>query len=152
MPSPLRFTKLHPGMILIWTWALLGLVFLPTNYRAGAATAHGHALLQLWADARDGRVQHHDASVPESAGSAYGWLNPLVTDPAPAQDDDTSPDIGEQNDSASRAGSLHFLAAVGDLPAADVASRPVIAAAAPLPAGRLPEAPTPPPRWRPAFT
>ena len=39
--------------------ALLGLLLLPIQMRAGAASPHPHALLHLLLDARDGAFDHH---------------------------------------------------------------------------------------------
>lgn len=45
--------------------ALLALLLLPINYRAGAATPHGHALIQLIHEARAGiPVHRHGADRP----------------------------------------------------------------------------------------
>ena len=40
---------------LLWGMALLGLLLLPSDYRAGAESAHAHSLIQLWADASQGQ-------------------------------------------------------------------------------------------------
>ncbi|MCA9878789.1 MAG: hypothetical protein KC442_13440, partial [Thermomicrobiales bacterium] len=45
----------------LWTLALLGLLFLPTEYRGGAEAPHSHALLQLLLDAQDGQFAHTHA-------------------------------------------------------------------------------------------
>src|SRR5829696_2912325 len=44
---------------LLWGMALLGLLLLPSSYRAGAESAHAHSLIQLWADAANGTIRHH---------------------------------------------------------------------------------------------
>jgi hypothetical protein len=41
--------------------ALVALLLLPVQMRAGGADAHPHALLHLMLDARDGTFDHHDA-------------------------------------------------------------------------------------------
>ena len=53
------FTDGAPGSS--GAWRMLGLCLLPTDYRAGAETAHAHSLFQLWLDAADGGVFHEHA-------------------------------------------------------------------------------------------
>lgn len=150
MPRVLRATNLHPSVTLVWALALLGMAFLPTNYRAGAGTAHGHALLQLWADARDGSVQHHQSPIADGAGVQVDWLDPLVTSEVSAQSSSSSPDAGDQNDSAP-AGGVQALVDESSAPALDLAPHPVTAAAVLPVAGKSPAVPSPPPRWTPGF-
>jgi hypothetical protein len=127
---------------LLWATALVGLLLLPVDYRAGAEHAHAHSLLQLWADAADGRVHHH-------ARAGIDWLDPAVDAPEAAgfaAAGESKPDVGEQQDSAPAAGGLHLLlSALDALPIVSVARRPAVSLAHPL-AGLFPPIPVPPPR------
>lgn len=124
--------------------ALLGLLLLPTNYRADGSSQHGHALLQVWADAADGRLQHHgDDDV--ATGIQSDWLDPLVTDQGAAQDASRRPDVGGQNDSAPASGGMPLLVDGVVVPVEAVAAAAIVAAIALL-AGRPAPVPTPPPR------
>lgn len=149
MPRALQTTNLHSSRTLIWALALLGMALLPTNYRADAGAAHGHALLQLWADARDGRVQHHQSPLADDGGARLDWLDPLVASEAPASNS-WSPDAGDQNDSAP-AGGVQALVDESSEPVLDPARRPVTATAVLAVVGRSPAVPSPPPRWTPGF-
>lgn len=42
--------------------AMLGLLFMPIEYRAGADHPHAHALIQLFAEAAHGAPRHHQAA------------------------------------------------------------------------------------------
>src|SRR5687768_12233062 len=52
-------SRVSTRIYLLWSMALLGLLLLPANYRAGAESAHAHSLIQLWTDANNGTVRHH---------------------------------------------------------------------------------------------
>lgn len=67
---------------LLWGLALIGLLLLPSDYRAGAEAAHGHTLMHLWLDAADGAVHHHQE--PGGQGAAWDWLKPSVAGAEPA--------------------------------------------------------------------
>ena len=60
--------------------ALLGLLLLPANYRAGAESAHAHSLIQLWTDVSNGTVRHHvdHDRVHPSPGVSSSWFDPSV--------------------------------------------------------------------------
>jgi hypothetical protein len=74
--------------------ALLGLLLLPIQMRAGAQDPHPHALLHLLVDARDGAFDHHTLSEAPGAAGAH------------------HPDIPTVGQSISAAGGLAALAAV----------------------------------------
>jgi hypothetical protein len=139
---------------LLWGLALLGLLLLPSDYRAGAETAHGHALMHLWIDAADGAVHHHHRSAAHvsSQGAAWDWLDPSVAGAAETEHPQTGearPDVAGHQDSAPVAGGVHLLlAAVAFI---------VLGAAHPFPpsapyrapASRAVQVLLPPPRWTP---
>jgi hypothetical protein len=102
------------GSYLLWGMALLSLLLLPTDFRAGAEAPHGHSLFQLWADASDGRVDHH--VVHELVASGHGlstsWFDPTVgeTNSNRSSDlDDERLDIAAQHESASVGSGLDLL-------------------------------------------
>ena len=141
---------------LLWGLALLGLLLLPTDYRAGAETAHGHALIQLWFDAADGAIHHHHAPIA-GANSAprdvvQDWLEPVVIDPAErdvSATGDARPDVGSHQDTAPVGGSVHLLVkTVVFLVLAAARSAPTVESR-PAPRGRVTRVLLPPPRWTP---
>ena len=94
---------------LLWGLALLGLLLLPSDYQAGAETAHGHALMHLWLDAADGVMHHHD---PGANGAAWDWLDPALAgahETGPTDAGASHPDVGEHQDSAPAGGGVHML-------------------------------------------
>jgi hypothetical protein len=139
---------------LLWGLALLGLLLLPSDYRAGAETAHGHALMQLWIDAADGAVHHHHVSAAHVAprGVAWDWLDPSVAGAAETEYPQTGKaqsDVAGHQDSTPAVGGVHLLVtAVAFL---------VLGAARPFPpsapyrasASRAVQVLLPPPRWTP---
>jgi hypothetical protein len=139
---------------LLWGLALLGLLLLPSDYRAGAEAAHGHALMQLWIDAADGTVHHHHASDARVAtqGANRDWLDPAVDDPtAPEMGAAAAahPDVGEHQDASPAAGGLHFqIQAVALLVLATARSVPPLAPYR-MPKSRVTRVLLPPPRWTP---
>lgn len=139
---------------LLWGLALLGLLLLPSDYRAGAETAHGHALMQLWIDAADGAVHHHHASDAHVAtqGAARDWLEPAVDDPMARESGaagEARPDVGEHQDASPAAGGPHFqILAVVLLVLATARSVPPLAPCR-LPKSRVTRVLLPPPRWTP---
>jgi hypothetical protein len=133
--------------------ALLGLLLLPSDYRAGAESAHAHSLVQLWADATDGAIYHqhhiHRAGAIEMApNSMVSWFDPAVGEPSGAGE--TSPDVGEHQETAPVTGGVHLLLVT--------VTAPIVVAAETEPtfgperrlAGRFPRILLPPPRWTPA--
>ncbi len=139
---------------LLWGLALMGLLLLPSNYRAGAETAHGHALMQLWIDASDGAVHHHHASVAHTAfqGAAWDWLDPAVNDPTASEAHAAGaaqPDEGQHQDATPAAGGVHLLlTAVALLVLVTARSVPPLAPCR-LPKSRVTRVLLPPPRWTP---
>jgi hypothetical protein len=99
----------------LWILALIGLLFLPTEYRGGASAPHSHALLQLLLDAQDGHFLHIHAQPEMSAGHAYGWLDPAVADDAVGTTQGR-PDVGSQQESAPALSIITFLVVLPQLP------------------------------------
>lgn len=102
---------------LLWGMALLGLLLLPSDYRAGAEWTHGHALAQLWIDASDGTIRHHHHTPANTQDrlDAGSWFDPALN--VAGNDESTSravadPDIGHQHDSSPVSGSAQFLIAI----------------------------------------
>jgi hypothetical protein len=140
---------------LLWGMALLGLLLLPSDYRAGAEIAHGHSLVQLWVDAGYGTVHHaHDHPRAPDAASARttSWLEPLIGDTGRAGSaslNDERPDVAEQHDSAPTASGIHILLTMMSVSLA-LGVRPVTAASFDRPiSGLPPRIVLPPPRWTP---
>jgi hypothetical protein len=125
------------------------LLLLPSNYQAGAETAHGHALMHLWLDAEDGAMHHHH---DPGSQAAWDWLDPALAGAHEAEPTDAGAshaDVGEHQDSAPAGGGVHMLfGAVAFL---------VLGAARAAPPGRRRRALVgqsvpillPPPRWMP---
>jgi hypothetical protein len=105
---------------LLWGMALLGLLLLPTGYRAGAESVHSHSLVQVWVDALDGTIRHtHDRQLaPESViALPTSWLDPLVGDAGsagPIGVDDERPDVAQQQESAPTTSGVHLLLTIAD--------------------------------------
>lgn len=99
----------------LWILALIGLLFLPTEYRGGAAAPHSHALLQLILDAQDGQFLHTHTHQSAPPGFAYDWLDPAVADDAVGSAD-TYPDVGGQQERASAMSIITFLVVLPLLP------------------------------------
>ena len=105
------------GSCLLWGMALLSLLLLPTDFRAGAEAPHGHSLFQLWADASDGRVGHHVARELFASGPILSptWFDPVAGE---TQDIRTSglrgerPDVAGQHESAPVSGGIDLLVTV----------------------------------------
>src|SRR5688572_17809119 len=99
-----RISPLSIWFCLLWGMALLGLLLLPSNYRAGAESAHAHSLIQLWVDAGEGRVHHAHSGLSEPGPAlSTSWFDPAVADGGRAEPvgfDDPRPDLAEQHDSA----------------------------------------------------
>ncbi|MDQ3226854.1 MAG: hypothetical protein M3Q50_09530 [Chloroflexota bacterium] len=142
-----------PG--LIWGLALLGLFLLPTQYRAGAETAHAHSLAQLWVDAGDGSVHHHDfvpshhESGPSHAGGAASWFDPAAGAGSVGEHREhglASLDVGEQHDAAPAASGVHFLAGAMTTVVIAAASRAPIGFASRIPQSLYQRVLFPPPR------
>ncbi|MBW3633645.1 MAG: hypothetical protein KY456_11535 [Chloroflexi bacterium] len=140
---------------LLWALALLGLLLLPSDYRAGAEIAHGHSLVQLWVDATDGTVDHaHDHHlVPDPASPlTTSWLDPLVGDPGTAGSSrpvDEAPDAAKQHDSAPTASGIQLLLTTGIVLLAVGWRLEPAAGSDRLVTGLSPRVVVPPPRWTP---
>jgi len=90
-------------ILLLRALALLGLLLLPIQMRAGAASPHPHALLHLLLDARDGAFDHH--TFGETAGAATNHdVEHLAATGSP------SPDTPSYTTSITAAGGLAVLA------------------------------------------
>ena len=143
-----------PGWATIfWGLALLSLMSLPSNFRAGADALHGHSLVQLWADAADGRVDHHlhHGTAAEVVRLQSDWFDPRVELDAPAPWSGlVQLDVSEHDDTTPAPGGIHLLLATFALvPPVGAAARPLVTARRPL-AGRTPGVLAPPPRAIPA--
>ena len=92
----------------LWILALIGLLFLPTEYRGGAAAPHSHALIQLLLDAQDGHFKHIHAHPEASTGIAHDWLDPAVADDA-SNAGQSRLDFGQQQESAPALSVVTFL-------------------------------------------
>ena len=108
-----------PG--LLWAMALLGLVLLPTDYRAGGEFAHAHSLLQLWIDAGDGTIQHHVSGLLAAHPGNHDWFDPTVDEAGEMQDHadcrscHSEPDVGDQQDSAPTSSGVELMLAASML-------------------------------------
>ena len=73
-------SQVSTWICLLWSMALLGLLLLPSHYRAGAESPHAHSLLQLWADATNGTVRHHKdhGLVHPGRDLSTSWFDPSV--------------------------------------------------------------------------
>jgi hypothetical protein len=89
--------------------ALLSLLLLPIDFRAGAEAPHGHSLIQLWVDVSDGRLDHHvDRELLASGpGLSTSWFDPAMGETKEIGAigfDGGRPDIAAQHESAPVAG------------------------------------------------
>ena len=150
-----RNSRLSTSFSLLWGMALLGLLLLPANYRAGAESAHAHSLIQLFADATNGTIRHHlhygmGHPDPERSSS---WFDPSVGDTRTSQSAilaDEPLDAAEQQDSAPVSSGVHLLlTSMMAIVALGVGQAPIA-----LPGlrqnGLSPRILVPPPRWTPA--
>lgn len=150
MPQEPRSSDIDRRLTPLWTLALLGILLFPTNYRAGAMTAHGHSLFQLWADAADGRVQHHGAPSSDAASNQRSGFDPSVIDQTVTVNDQAASDGGDQSDSEPASfGAKFFVTSVTFSIAAVAVREPIVLPLRPL-YGWSPAVPSPPPRQLPA--
>ena len=129
---------------------MLGLLLLPSDYRAGAQTAHAHALVHLWIDASDGAVLHHHVPAPVAPqGAAWDWLEPMVevAESESVQTGDARPDIGGHHDSNPAGGSVHLLIKTVAILVLALARHVPAATPSRSPKGRAVRVLLPPPRW-----
>ena len=151
-----RFRRISPGNLLrgthvllprilfslAWAMALMALLLLPVNYRAGAELAHAHSLPQVLLDAAHGTVHHHGSGVAD-------WLEPAVSDDAAVaatMAGDEKPDAGQQQDSAPATGGIHLLLVVAVLLAFSAEASPSVPVRPRKLAGLVPRVLAPPPR------
>jgi hypothetical protein len=132
--------------------ALLGLLILPSNYRAGAESAHPHSLIQLWADATKGTVRHHiDHGMAHGNPSfSSSWFDPAVgnTGPTQAMDlGDERPDSMEHQESTPVPSGVHLLLAGMMAIVSFGVCQPPVAAPDQRHSGLSPRVHVPPPRW-----
>lgn len=127
----------------LWVLALVGILFIPTEYRGGASSPHSHALLQLLLDAQDSHFAHTH-SYPTTSQAATDWLDPEVQD-ATASQEQVRPDIGQQQERASTVSIMTFLVLLPALPML-TGEMPRIAPATRRLVGRAPCVLSPPPR------
>ena len=140
---------------LLWGMALLGLLLLPSNYRAGAESAHAHSLIQLSADAANGTIRHHldHGLAHPDPGRSSSWFDPTIGaigSPSAGGFDDEHPDAPAPQESAPVSSGVHLLlttlmaiVALGMYQAPiDVLDR--------RHSGLSPRILVPPPRWTPA--
>jgi len=126
-------------LVPLWGLALLGLFLLPMDYRAGADTAHAHSLVQLWGDATDGVIHHHDhgaLTTPhhERTGS-HGY-----------PEEQTDPDIGDRQDSVPTTSGIAMLLVAMILVPVVVRTPAALSGLSHRPPGFYPPVPLPPPR------
>ncbi len=148
-------SRVSTWVYLLRSMALLGLLLLPSNYRAGAQSAHAHSLIQLWADANDGTVRHHidHGRAHPSPGVSSSWFDPSVggTGSTTAMSfDDERPDAAAQQESAPVSSGVHLLLTI----MMAVVTLGMCQAPIEVPhrryRGRSPRILVPPPRWTPA--
>ena len=94
--------------------ALLSLLLLPTDCRAGAEARHGHSLVQLLTDARDGRIDHHGDHEHVTSGPVLStsWIDPALGEMNSNRSSgpgDERPDIAAQQESVPVAGGIDVL-------------------------------------------
>lgn len=80
---------------------------MPVEYRAGASSAHPHALVQLWAEAARGGINHH----PVPAG--HGHVDQEANAPRLVVADRYGPDVPELSSSTGPAEHVAAFAAAG---------------------------------------
>jgi hypothetical protein len=107
-------SRLSTWFSLLWGMAMLGLLLLPANYRAGAESAHAHSLIQLWADAANGTIHHHLDYGLTYAGArgSTSWFDPSVGDPQTTPSigfDDERSDAAAEQESAPVSSGVHLL-------------------------------------------
>ena len=95
----------------LWGLALVGLLFIPVDYRGGADIPHSHALLQLLLDAQDGHLLHTHAHAGASVDQSYDWLDPAVTDPTTTFGQGGT-DVGQQREGAPAVSVISFLVVI----------------------------------------
>jgi hypothetical protein len=135
--------------------ALLGLLLLPANYRAGAEIAHAHSLIQLLAEAANGTVfhHHHDEPAHPAPERSSSWFDPSAGDAGTAQSvglGSERPDAAQQQESESVSSGVHLLLTAMMAIAALAICQAPIAIPGRRKSGLSPRILVPPPRWTPA--
>ena len=132
---------------------MLGVILLPSDYRAGAERAHAHSLLQLWIDASDGVIQHHINSSLATHPQSHDWVA-LTSDEAEDTQEHadcrschSEPDVGDQQDSTPTLSEVQLMLAASIL-LPIMAKPPVVGARSEHRlSGQTPRVLLPPPRW-----
>ena len=106
----------HSCSTLLCSFALLGLLALPIDYRGGSDQPHSHTLLQLLIDGGDGHLLHAHAMSAEMEASldVKSWFDPVVGATVAERgvpDRATDVDPGQQHGPASTYSSMPFLLA-----------------------------------------
>jgi len=124
------------------------MLMLPSDFRAGSESAHGHSLIHLWADAADGHIAHQHQGLHAFAGHQplVDWLDPVVEDATPDLADASAPDVGDHDDSTSPASGVHLLLAAISIVPPISAPRMHAIAVSRRPCGVAPRVLLPPPR------
>jgi hypothetical protein len=141
--------------VLLWGMALLGLLLLPSNYRAGAKSAHAHSLIQLWVDANNGTVRHHIDHwlAHPNPGASSSWFDPSVGgtgSTASMAFDDQRPDAADHQESAPVSSGVHLLLTTMMAIVALGMCQVPVAFPDRRQSGLSPRILVPPPRWTPA--
>ena len=132
--------------------ALLGLLLLPANYRAGAEIAHAHSFIQLWADAADGTIRHHHdhGLAHPGAERSPSWFDSSGGETgttASASIDDERADAAGQQESTPVSSGVHLLLTVMATIVAPGIRQAPIAVSGRRQSGLSPRIFAPPPRW-----
>jgi hypothetical protein len=134
--------------------ALLGLLLIPSDYRAGAEFPHAHSIVQLWFDTGDGTVHHHHELPATAQTNATDWFDPaggVSTPSALDAAEDEGIDVGAHHDSAPVSSDAQMLLVAMVLMPAIESGRSPRPRSSRLLAGRSPRIPLPPPRSMPAM-
>ena len=131
--------------------ALLGLLLLPANYRAGAEIAHAHSLIQLLAEAANGTIpHHHDESAQPGPEGSSSWFHPSAGGAGTGLSiglGNARPDAAQQQESESVSSGVHLLLTAMTAIAALVIRQAPIAILGWRRSGVPPRILVPPPRW-----
>lgn len=144
-----RHSHLPSWLGILWALALVGLFLLPSDFRAGSESIHGHSLVHLLIDAADGRIDHRHADNDGLRPVAVlDWLDPSVQDPAASDVRSAgSIDVGEHQESTSVSSGVHLLLVPLMLVPALVGPRQRAIVPGVRLTGRSPLVLLPPPRW-----
>jgi hypothetical protein len=145
-------SRVSTWFLFLWSMALLGLLLLPSNYRAGATSAHAHSLIQLWADANNGTVRHHvdHGRAHPNPGVTTSWFDPSVgaTGSTATMDfADERPDAAKQQESTPASSGVHLLLTIMMAIVTPGTRQTPIEIAHRRYSGLSPRILVPPPRW-----